>query len=208
MWTHEDQVERTMEVLRGPRPRQARARRPQPHELYLRPRFAFELRDALKDADTVDVTQVVDDLRLVKSPARSSTCATPRTSPTSASPPASTRSARASPTTRSGRHPARDLAQRRRVPAYLFLVDARGTLHGTPIGKILRPGDTIYMEVSGVKRRYHRNISRTAIIGEPPAKIKEIYDVAKRALDEATAAMVPGATVGELVALVGELHAG
>jgi Xaa-Pro aminopeptidase len=93
-------------------------------------------------------------------------------------------------------------------PAYPTLVDARGTLHGTPIGKILGKGDTVYIEVSGVVRRYHCNISRTIVVGEPSKEIRELYALVKDALDRATAAMVPGTPVSEIVDLVAECHRG
>ncbi|HET6509710.1 MAG TPA: Xaa-Pro peptidase family protein [Baekduia sp.] len=209
VWTHEDQTENTMDALRDrglDKPKRVGLNLMSYH---LRPQFAFDIRAALSDAEAVDVTQVVDDLRLVKSPAEiehlrhaahiadlgvTAGINAIREGVTDFEVMAAIQHATA--------------LNGGEFPAYPFLVDARGTLHGTPTGKILRPGDTIYMEVSGVKRRYHCNISRTAIIGEPPAKTKEIYDVAKRALDEATAAMVPGATVGELVELVAQLHSG
>ncbi len=209
VWTHDDQVAKVMEALadRGlDRPKRVGLNLMSYH---LRPRFAFELREALGDADVVDVTQALDDLRLVKSPAEIEHLR---------------RAAHiADLGVTAGINAIREGVKDYEVmaaiqhatalnggefPAYPFLVDARGTLHGTPTGKILRPGDTIYMEVSGVYRRYHCNISRTAIIGEPPKTTRKIYEVAKNALDRATEAMVPGATVGQLVDLVAELHSG
>jgi Xaa-Pro aminopeptidase len=209
IWTHEDQTGRVMEALRDrglDRPKRVGLNLMSYH---LRARFAFELREELGDADIVDITQALDDLRLVKSPAEIEYLR---------------RAAHiADLGVTAGINAIREGVKDTEVmaaiqfaasqnggefPAYPFLVDARGTLHGTPTGKILRPGDTIYMEVSGVARRYHCNISRTAIIGEPPASTRKIYEVAKNALDRATEAMVPGATVGELVELVGELHSG
>src|SRR6185437_13162224 len=67
IWTHEDQTERVMETLRDrglDRPKRVGLNLMSYH---LRARFAFELRDALSGADIVDVTQALDDLRLVKS---------------------------------------------------------------------------------------------------------------------------------------------
>jgi Xaa-Pro dipeptidase len=209
VWTHEDQTTNTMNALRDRGLDGAKRVGLNLMSYHLRAKFAFELREALGDAEIVDVTQALDDLRLVKSPAEIQYLR---------------RAAHiADLGVTAGLNAIREGVRDSEVmaaiqfatsqnggefPAYPFLVDARGTLHGTPTGKILRPGDTIYMEVSGVTRRYHCNLSRTAIIGEPPPKTKEIYDVAKTALDEATAAMVPGATVGELVELVAKLHAG
>jgi Xaa-Pro aminopeptidase len=64
------------------------------------------------------------------------------------------------------------------------------------------------MEVSGVIRRYHCNISRTLVIGEPSKRIRELYAVVKDALDRATDAMRPGTSVSEIVELVAECHRG
>jgi Xaa-Pro dipeptidase len=209
VWTHEDQTERVVEALRDRGLEKAPRIGLNLMSYHLRPRFALELQAALEASQTVDVTAAMDDLRLVKSPAEIAYLR-------HAAHIADLGVTAGINTIREGVTDYEVMAAIQyaaslnggEFPAYPFLVDARGTLHGTPTGKILRPGDTIYMEVSGVKRRYHCNISRTAVIGEPPAKVRKIYDVAKHALDEATAAMVPGATVGELVDLVAKLHAG
>ena len=81
-----------------------------------------------------------------------------------------------------GRGAARRSLNGGEFPAYPTLVDARGTLHGTPIGKILGKGDTVYIEVSGVVRRYHCNISRTIVVGEPSKEVRELYALVKDAL--------------------------
>ncbi|MBB4662009.1 M24 family metallopeptidase [Conexibacter arvalis] len=209
VWTHEDQVARTMEVLRERGLDRAARVGLNLMSYHLRPRFAFELRDALAGAEVVDVTQAIDDLRLVKSPAEIDYLR---------------RAAHVADLgVTAGINAIREGVTDREVmaaiqhatalnggefPAYPFLVDARGTLHGTPIGKILRAGDTVYMEVSGVVRRYHCNISRTVLVGEPTQKLRELYKIVKGALDEATDAMRPGATVGEIVDLVARLHSG
>ncbi len=93
-------------------------------------------------------------------------------------------------------------------PAYPTLVDARGTLHGTPIGKLLEEGDVVYLEVSGVVRRYHCNISRTVVVGEPSPRVRELYEVVREALDRATEALRPGVSVAEIVELVAACHRG
>src|SRR5665648_227934 len=93
-------------------------------------------------------------------------------------------------------------------PAYPTLVDARGTLHGTPVGKVLGDGDVVYLEVSGVVRRYHCNISRTVVVGEPSPRVRELYGVVRDALDRATEALRPGTSVSEIVELVAECHRG
>lgn len=209
VWTHEDQVARTLEVLDERGLRGARRVGLNLMSYHLRPRFAFELREGLSGAEIVDVTAALDDLRLVKSPAEIAYLR---------------RAARVADAgvgagieaIAAGVSDCDVMAAVQRAtataggefPAYPFLVDARGTLHGTPIGKVLAPGDTVYMEVSGVVRRYHCNISRTVVLGEPSARLRELYAVVKEALDRATDALRPGVSVREIVELVAKLQSG
>jgi Xaa-Pro aminopeptidase len=209
VWTHEAQVARTIEVLRERGLLDARRVGLNLMSYHLRPRYAFELRDALAESEIVDVTAALDDLRLVKSPAEIEYLRrAARIADLGAS--AGVDAIRAGVSDRNVMAAIQHAvaAAGGEFPAYPFLVDARGTLHGTPIGKVLAPGDTIYMEVSGVVRRYHCNISRTVVLGEPSARLRELYAVVKDALDRATDALRPGATVREIVALVASLQSG
>ncbi|HEY2767515.1 MAG TPA: Xaa-Pro peptidase family protein [Solirubrobacteraceae bacterium] len=209
VWTHEDQTARTVEVLRERGLLGARRIGLNLMSYHLRPRFALEFRDSLPAADLVDVTAVLDDLRLLKSPAeieylrRAARVADIGVSAgiDAIAPGVSDRDVMAAI-----QHAVS--AAGGEFPAYPFLVDARGTLHGTPIGKVLQHGDTVYMEVSGVVRRYHCNISRTVVLGEPSARLRELYAVVKDALDRATDALRPGVSVREVVELVAKLQSG
>jgi Xaa-Pro aminopeptidase len=207
VWTHEDQIARTVELLRERELLGARRVGLNLMSYHLRPRYAFELREAFSGADVVDVTAALDDLRLVKSPAEIEYLR---------------RAARIADigidagidAIHEGVSDRDVMAEIQRAaaaaggefPAYPFLVDARGTLHGTPIGKILGPGDTVYMEVSGVVRRYHCNISRTVVLGQPSGELRALYAVVKEALDRATDALRPGVNVREVVELVASLQ--
>ena len=85
VWTHEDQVARTVEVLRERGLLGARRVGLNLMSYHLRPRFAFELRDALgrrRRSSTSPPRSTTCGWSRV--PRRSSTCAAPRTSPTSA----------------------------------------------------------------------------------------------------------------------------
>lgn len=209
VWTHEDQTARTLEVLRERELLGARRVGLNLMSYHLRPRYAFELREGLTGAELIDVTATLDDLRLVKSPAEieylrraariadigvSAGIEAIHTGVSDRDVMASIQHAVA--------------AAGGEFPAYPFLVDARGTLHGTPIGKVLTAGDTVYMEVSGVVRRYHCNISRTVVVGEPSAQLRELYAIVKAALDRATDALRPGVSVREIVELVASLQSG
>jgi Xaa-Pro aminopeptidase len=209
VWTHEDQIARTVEILRERDLLGARRVGLNLMSYHLRPRYALELRDALAGAELLDVTAALDDLRLVKSPAeieylrRAAHVADLGVSA----------GIEAIATGVSDRDVMAAIqyavsAAGGEFPAYPFLVDARGTLHGTPIGKVLAPGDTVYMEVSGVVRRYHCNISRTVVLGAPSARLRELYAVVRDALDRATDALRPGVSVREIVELVAALQGG
>ena len=209
VWTHEDQVARVLEAVRDRGLERAARVGLNLMSYHLRPRYAFELREGLGDAEVIDVTSALDDLRLVKSAAEIDYLR---------------RAAHVADLgVTAGINAIREGVSDRDVmaaiqhavslnggefPAYPFLVDARGSLHGTPIGKLLGSGDTVYMEVSGVVRRYHCNISRTVVVGEPSAKLRELYVVVKDALDRATDAMRPGTSVKEIVDLVASSHKG
>ncbi len=209
LWTHEDQVARTMDVLRErglDHPKRVGVNLSSYH---LKARYAFDLEAALGGAELVDVCAGMDDLRLVKSPAeieylrRAAHVADLAVT-------AGINATRKGVTDRDVMAAVQHAVSLNggEFPAYPTLVDARGTLHGTPVGKILGQGDTVYIEVSGVVRRYHCNISRTIVVGEPSKEIRELYALVKDALDRATAAMVPGTPVSEIVDLVAECHRG
>lgn len=159
--------------------------------------------DALPKVEFVDITRQIDDLRIAKSPAEIDYLR---------------RAAHVADLgVTAGIHAVREGAMDREVmaavrhavslnggefPAYPTLVDARGTLHGTPIGKILKPGDTVYIEVSGVVRRYHCNISRTVVVGEPSSDLLRLYDVVAEAYERGLELMRPGVPVAEIVRAV------
>jgi Xaa-Pro dipeptidase len=209
LWTHEDQVGRTLEVLRERGLDGAARVGVNLSSYHLKARYAFELEAGLSGAQLVDVCAGLDDLRLIKSPAEIGYLR---------------RAAHVADLgVTAGINAIHEGVTDRDVmaaiqhalalnggefPAYPTLVDARGTLHGTPVGKILHHGDTVYLEVSGVVRRYHCNISRTVVIGEPNQRIRELYALVSDALDRATAAMVPGTPISDIVELVAECHRG
>jgi Xaa-Pro aminopeptidase len=209
VWTDEDQVARLMEAVRERRLQGARRIGLNLSSHHLKPRYALELMRALPNAEMVDVCEGLDDLRLIKSQAEIALLR---------------RAARVADVgvsagidaIRAGVSDHEVLAAIQgavaesggEFPAYPTLVDARGTLHGTPVGKVLEEGDVIYLEVSGVVRRYHCNISRTVVVGEPSPRVLELYRIVEDALRRATDALRPGTAVAEIVELVAKCHRG
>ncbi len=209
IWTHEDQTARLLEVLVERGLDGARRVGLNLSSYHLKARYALELARALPKAEIVDVCEGLDDLRLVKSPAEIVLLRR-------AAHVADVGVGAGIEAIRAGVSDREVMAAIQRAvaasggefPAYPTLVDARGTLHGTPVGKVLGDGDVVYLEVSGVVRRYHCNISRTVVVGEPSRRVRELYEVVRDALHRATDALRPGTKVAEIVELVAECHRG
>ena len=73
-----------------------------------------------------------------------------------------------------------------------------GIPHTTFGRQDIREGDTVLMEFTGVRAGYVAPIMRTAVVGEPSSKIREMSDVVLEALQAAIKAMRPGATSGNV----------
>ncbi len=209
IWTHEDQTGRLMGLLGERGLDGARRIGVNLSSYHLKSRYALELMRALPGAEMVDACAGLDDLRLVKSPAEIALLRqAAHVADTGVL--AGIDAIRAGVTDRDVMGAIQEAVARSggEFPAYPTLVDARGTLHGTPVGKVLGDGDVVYLEVSGVVRRYHCNISRTVVVGEPSPRVLELYGVVRDALDRATEALRPGTSVAEIVEIVAECHRG
>ena len=62
----------------------------------------------------------------------------------------------------------------------------------------LEAQDQLTLEFAGAYRRYHACLMRTLCIGEPPARQREMYQVAIGSLEAAKAALAPGRPIGEV----------
>jgi Xaa-Pro aminopeptidase len=65
-------------------------------------------------------------------------------------------------------------------------------LHGTPVGRRLKTGDLLYLEISGNYKRYNCNISRMVHIGEPPEQVKKAHQLVRDNLLRGQDAIAPG----------------
>ena len=70
--------------------------------------------------------------------------------------------------------------------------------HGTPRNRIIAPGDLVHAEFAGVAARYHTTAIHTMAAGEPSARSRKVYDVARECLAAGIAAIRPGAPVGDI----------
>ena len=70
--------------------------------------------------------------------------------------------------------------------------------HATPKEKTIEPGQLVHVEFAGVSKRYHATALQTLAIGNPGAKARELYDIALQSLRAGMAAVKPGALVADV----------
>ena len=70
--------------------------------------------------------------------------------------------------------------------------------HATPRERVIESGDLVHLEFAGVQRRYHAAAIHTMAAGEPGARAREIYALARASLQEGMAAARPGACVADV----------
>lgn len=64
--------------------------------------------------------------------------------------------------------------------------------HGAPTERILRPGDFGSIEYGAACRRYTATIGRNFCLGEPTSRMRELHDIVRRASDACLAAIRAG----------------
>lgn len=77
-------------------------------------------------------------------------------------------------------------------PINLVSGERSGFSHGAPTHRRLRPGDTGSIEYGSMYKRYTSTIGRQFCIGEPSARSREIYDIVRRAGDAMIASIRAG----------------
>lgn len=97
-----------------------------------------------------------------------------------------------------------DLVERgSEYPAMAPLVRFRDALlqeHVTWRSRTVRPGDAIFVEMSGSMGRYHAPLTRMAYVGEPPPGTDVAAEIAADGLAAVADALVPGTPAGEVYA--------
>ncbi|MEI3612054.1 M24 family metallopeptidase [Pseudogracilibacillus sp. SO30301A] len=61
-----------------------------------------------------------------------------------------------------------------------------------------KKGEPVILELAGCHKRYHSPLARTLVIGKPTSEMEELADVAIEGIEEALAAVKPGATCEEV----------
>ena len=70
--------------------------------------------------------------------------------------------------------------------------------HSTWEGRMIRPGEHVFLEVAGCYRRYHAAMMRTVVNGALSESMRSAQDLMKHTLAELRALMRPGVTVSEV----------
>lgn len=163
---------------------------------YLHPHHYVRLRDVLGNALIAEPTNLIADLKLVKSPAEIAYIRKAATIADGAM-------AAFVSTLGAGRS---ELWIAGKV--YDALLSAGGGLaaspinivsgersafsHGAPTDRVLRGGDDVNVEFGATCKRYTATIGRQFCLGEPTARMREVYDVVRRACDACIAAIGDG----------------
>ena len=66
-------------------------------------------------------------------------------------------------------------------------------VNAPPTGRVLERGDVLRLDIIGTKGRYHSDVARTAVVGEPTAEQQRVYDLLYGVHRRCLAALRPGA---------------
>lgn len=69
--------------------------------------------------------------------------------------------------------------------------------HATWEGRIVQPGEHVFLEVAGCYRRYHTAMMRTVVLGELSPSMYKAQEIMKMALDTVHSKFQPGMTVSD-----------
>ncbi|MDZ7825279.1 MAG: ectoine hydrolase [Gammaproteobacteria bacterium] len=70
--------------------------------------------------------------------------------------------------------------------------------HASFEGRVVQPGEHVFLEVGGCYRRYHTAMMRTVVLGELSDSMREAQDLMKHTLQEVKSLIRPGITVSDL----------
>ena len=83
-------------------------------------------------------------------------------------------------------------------PPYVISGERSGLPHGTWAGRVLRDGDILFLEHSGCVKRYSAAMMRTAFLGSPPDCVRGRAEAVLDGLQQAIDAIRPGVPSGEV----------
>ncbi len=68
--------------------------------------------------------------------------------------------------------------------------------HAMPHRQVISAGDVVILEMAGVCNRYHAVLMRTAVVGRPSPRVREVSDLLTEAFGAAMETIKPGVPVG------------
>jgi Xaa-Pro aminopeptidase len=158
--------------------------------------LGLRLSRALAPARVEDATELLGDLRLVKSPAEVAClrqaarhAAIGLDAARAALRPGVTEIALAGQVEAAMRAAGGDYAA---IPTELTSGPRTPGGHGTPRERVIEPGDLVHLEFAGVAHRYHAVAIQTLAAGEPSRRAREIYRITRESLRAGVRAVRPG----------------
>ncbi len=169
---------------------------------FLTYRIASSLVKCLPEADWVDGSRVVDDVRFVQSP-RELECTRNAAEISDSMMLAAIAAAGVGAYKRDVMAAVYDALFRRggTYPGFVPLVRSTRTLeheHGTWDDGRLRHRDVLFVELAGCVRRYHAPTGRLVFIGKAPRGAEQAADLCIEAIERAAGAIGPGVRAGEV----------
>jgi len=170
--------------------------------LFLPPRIAEALQAQLTQAQWLDISNLVDELRLVKS-AREMAYMQQAAAVTDAMMQAALDTARTGVSEKeiaAEVHRAMILAGGE-YPGFTPFIRSTprlGEEHTTWSDRVLQPGDALFLEMAGCMARYHAPVGRLVFVNEVPAGTVEMATVCLEAFQRVVGAMRPGVTAAQV----------
>jgi Xaa-Pro aminopeptidase len=89
--------------------------------------------------------------------------------------------------------------------ALTMLVVASGArsahLNGPPTNRVMQPGDIVRTDIIGTAGHYYSDVARTAVVGEPTAEQRKVYDLLLDVHRRCLEALRPGAKSSDIYAI-------
>jgi Xaa-Pro dipeptidase len=74
-------------------------------------------------------------------------------------------------------------------------------VNAPPTGRVLEDGEVLRLDIIGTKGRYHSDVARTAVVGEPTANQRRVYDLLHGVHRRCLAELRPGALSSDVYAI-------
>ena len=87
-------------------------------------------------------------------------------------------------------------------PTILAFGESSAEPHHSPSSRPLARGDVVKLDFGCVIGGYHSDMTRTLSFGDPPARLREVYEIVRRAQQLGVDSARPGMAAGELDGLV------